>query len=369
MKFGVPKETRPMESRVGLTPASVDSLTRAGQQVLVESGAGLEAHFSDDEYQAAGAQLVYDQSEVFGRADTIVKIGRPTKEEYQCFRPYQVVFSYLHLAVASPDLLETFQEKKLTAIGYECIKKDDGSVPVLRSSSEITGRLAPIIAGDLLGSFRQGRGILLNGIPGAPPADVIILGAGVLGINAARSFYDLGAQVTILDHDLDALQECDRLFGGKIATMFANSHNISKVAQFADVLVCCAAVPGRKAQLLIDRNLLARMNRRSVILDFAINSGGNVMTSRPTTLANPHYLDQDIVHYAVPNVPAMVARTASYAHCNAILPYLLKICEFGVTEAFRQMPDLHRGVNILEGILVHPDVSAALGSRPEVDTK
>ena len=226
--------------------------------------------------------------------------------------------------------------------------------------------MAPIIAGHLMGSFKDGRGILLSGIPGIPPAAVVIIGAGELGINAARAFCNLGAEVTVLDNNIEALQKVDTLFDGKMATMFATPHNISKVVKFADVLLTAAAVPGDRASILVTREMLKTMQRRAIILDMAINSGGNVETSRPTTLADPSYIEEEIVHYCVPNVPSRVARTGSYAYSNAILPYLLKIGELGLEKALKAIPSLKRGVNTLEGELVHSGVEAAMDNDSEV---
>ncbi len=366
MNFGVPKEVRPLEYRVGLTPAAVDALVRAGHQVFVERAAGVSAGFHDRDYQAVGGQIVYSPAEAYGRADVVVKVARPTADEYVHFRHGQAILSFLHLAVASPDLLEALQEYEITAIAYETIQADDGTLPVLLPTSEVAGRMAPIIAGQLLESIEGGRGILLSGIPGTPPAAVVILGAGVLGTNAARAFHGLGAQVTVLDKDMRALQRIDAMFGGQVATMLANPYNIAKAVSFADVLVGAVAVPGERAPILVTRQMVRSMRPRAVIIDFSIDSGGCVETSRPTNHVDPSYIEEGVIHYCVPNVPARVARTASYALSNALLPYLLEIGQRGVAGAVRAIPDLRRGVNVLRGMLAHPGVAAALGREVEV---
>lgn len=366
MDFGVPKEVRPLEYRVGLTPAAVDALVKAGHQVFVERSAGLSANFRDRDYQAVGAQIVYSPSEAYGRADVVIKVARPTREEYVRFRSGQTILSFLHLAVASPDLLEALQKKGITAIAYETIEADDATLPVLLPTSEVAGRMAPVIAGQLLESVEGGRGILLSGIPGTPPAAVVILGAGVLGTNAARAFHGLGAEVTVLDQDMRALQRIDALFAGHVATMVANPYNIAKAVSFADVLVGAVAVPGERAPILVTRAMVRSMRSRAVIIDFSIDSGGCVETSRPTNHVNPSYIEEGVIHYCVPNVPARVARTASYALANAVLPYLLEIGKRGVSGALRAIPELRRGVNVLRGRLAHPRVAAALGRRAEV---
>lgn len=365
MYFGVPKEIRPLECRVGLAPAGVDTLIRSGHTVFIESGAGRKAGFPDNDYQAVGAQIVYSAREVYGRADVVVKIGRPTEEEYDNFRPSQIIFSFLHLAVASPDLMDILREKQITAIGYETMQTDDGILPVLQTTSEIAGRMAPIIAGELLDSIKGGRGILLSGVPGTPSATVVIIGTGILGTNAARVFHNLGAEVTLIDNSMAALQKADTLFNGKIGTMYANPHNITKAVAFADVLICTAATPGGRAPILVTREMLNLMSRRAVVIDFAINSGGNVETSRPTTLADPSFLEAEIIHYCVPNVPSRVARSGSYAHTNAIVPYLQDIGGKELLQVIKKRPALKRGINTFEGKLVHPVVAAALGKKVE----
>lgn len=365
MNFGIPKEVRPLEFRVGLTPAAADSLVRAGHKVLVEHDAGIHAGFVDEDYRQAGAQVVYAAKEAYGRADVVVKVGRPAEEEYKLFQPYQTIMSFLHLAVASPDLVTVLEKERITAIGYETILKDDGTLPLLSPTSEIAGRMSPIIAGDLMGSFKGGRGILLSGIPGIPPAAVVVIGAGVLGFNATRAFHNFGAEVTVLDHDLEALQKIDLFFDGKISTLYATPHNIVKAIKFADVLIASAAVPGGKAPILISREMLKSMRKRAIVLDLAINSGGNLETSRPTNLANPSFVEEDIIHYCVPNVPSRVARTGSYAISNSILPYLLRCAELGIKSAIEEIIELRRGVNTIEGKLVHHGVAKAIGQIAE----
>ncbi|MCB0265515.1 MAG: alanine dehydrogenase [Calditrichaeota bacterium] len=366
MNFGIPKEVRPFEYRVGLTPAAVRSLVRNGHTVYFEHNAGLKAGFTDQEYETAGGKLVYTASEAYGRADVLVKVSRPTEDEYRFFNHQQAIVSFLNLAVASEDLLEQLATSEITAIACETIETNDNKLTVLQALSEITGRMSPVIAGDLLGSFKGGRGILLSGIPGIAPASVVIIGAGVLGCNSARAFRDLGADVTLLDNDLMALRRVDRLFDAKLPTMYANAHNIEKAVKFADVLVTTAASAGEKAPVLITRQMLKSMKSRAIILDFAINSGGNVETSRPTTLADPSFVEEGIIHYCVPNVPSRVSRTSSYALSNALIPYLLQMGELGIDAAIRNNAELKRGVNTFQGKLSHAGVAEALKKDLEV---
>ncbi|MFZ1752746.1 MAG: alanine dehydrogenase [Caldilineaceae bacterium] len=361
MNFGVPRELRPREYRVGLTPAAVDALVKAGHQVFVEREAGNGAGFDDESYQQVGGQIVYTASEAYRRAEIVVKVARPTNEEYTHFRTGQTLLSFLQLAVASPDLLEILQEREITAIGYDTIQTDEGRLPVLLPTSEVAGRMAPIIAGQMLQSAGGGRGILLSGIPGVAPATVVIIGAGMVGRNAASAFYGLGADITILDKDLHALQEVERYFHGRVATLIATPYNLAKVVAFADVLVGASSVAGERAPILVTREMVKTMRPRTAIIDFAIDSGGCVETSRPTNHVNPTFVEEEVIHYCVPNVPALVGRTASYALANAVLPYLLRIGEQGLDGALKGCAELRRGVNTRDGRLVHPAIAAVLG--------
>jgi alanine dehydrogenase len=365
MNFGVPKEVREMENRVGLTPAGVHALVEVGHKVYVERSAGAGAGFSDENYRAMGAEIVYSAEEVYGRADVIVKVTRLAAREHALLREDQTVLCFLHLAVASPDLVEALQQRHITAIAYEMIQTDDGALPVLLTSSEVAGRLAPIIAGNLLSSTRGGRGILLSGVPGVPPAAVVILGAGTVGENAARAFLGLGAQVTILDRTPAKLHRIDELFAGRVTTMYATAYNINRVIEFADVLIGAVLVPGQRAPILVTREMVRRMRTRAVIIDFSIDQGGCVETSRPTTLRDPTFVEEDVIHYCVPNLLAQVARTASHALLNASLPFLYEIGALGVDEAIKRNTALSRGVNVWKGRLVNPEIAQALGMDVE----
>jgi alanine dehydrogenase len=367
MEFGVPREVRDLEMRVGLAPSGVLSLSKAGHQVYVESKAGSGAGFSDEDYRAAGGKIVYTAAEVYGRADIVAKLSRPTQGEHQLFRPGQTIFSFLHLPVASPDLFVALAEREITAVAYEMIEEDNGDMPVLISASQVAGRLAPTIAGQLLRSDRgipgqkQGRGILLGGIPGVPPAAVVIIGGGTLGVSAAGAFVGMGSEVTALDRSLKKLQYIDERFNGRVTTMFANSYNLQRAVKFADVLVGAVLIPGQRAPILVTREMVKSMRSGSVILDFSIDEGGCVETSRPTTLRDSAYMLDGVVHYCVPNMTSVVARTASYAITNAALPYLRAVGEYGVIGAIQRQSALARGINLYQGNLTHLDVAAALG--------
>lgn len=361
--FGVPKEVRDLEMRVGLTPAGVLALTQAGHTVYIEKKAGIGAGFRDEDYRRAGGNIVYNTAELYGRSNIIAKITRPTAEEYHFYNPEQVIFSFLHLAVASPDLFQALTKQAITAIAYETIAEEDGRHPVLLSASEVGGRMAPLIAGHLLRSDQNGPGILLGGIPGVPPAAVVILGGGVLGRNAAQAFLGLGAEVVVLDHNVQVLREVEELMPGRITTMFANTFNIQRAVQFADVLVGGVYVPGSRTPVLVSREMVRGMRDGGVILDFAIDEGGCVETSRPTTLRDPTYIMEGVIHHCVPNVTSACARTTSYAITNAALPYLLAVGEHGLPGATHQVPALKSGINLFKGQLVLPAIAEALGQE------
>ncbi len=367
MNFGVPRERHHDEDRVPLTPSVAHALVEAGHHVYLERGAGRGAGFEDEEYRALGVEVVYSAEEAYRRAEVVLRITRPEADEVGLLSEGQVLMAFLHLAAADPGVVEMLRATGVTAIGYETVQEADGSLPLLRTSSEIAGRLAPILAGEYLSNFHGGRGILLNGSPGIPPADVVILGAGTLGQTAARAFAGLGAQVTVLDRRLEALQTLEAQLPGRVVTLLATPYNIAKAVSYADVLVGAVLVPGQRTPILVTREMLRSMRPRSLILDFSIDQGGCVETSRPTYHRDPIFVEEGILHYCVPNVPARVARTSSHALANALLPYLLELGERGVEEGVRQVPALRRGVNLYRGRWAHPGVAAARGVEPEVD--
>ena len=365
--FGVPKEVRDLEMRVGLTPAGVLALTQADHTVYVEKKAGIGAGFRDEDYHRAGATIIYNTAELYGRSDIIAKVTRPTAEEYHLYHPQQIIFSFLHLAVASPDLLQALTEQEITAVAYEMIAEQDGRHPVLLPASEVAGRMAPLVAGHLLRSDQNGPGILLGGIPGVPAAAVVILGGGELGRNAARVFLGLGAEVVVLDRNVEVLRQLEELMPGRITTMFANTFNIQRAVQFADVLVGAVSVSGSRAPVLVSREMVRGMRDGAVIIDFAIDEGGCVETSRPTTLRDPVYLSEGVIHHCVPNLTAACARTTSYAITNAALPFLLAAGNYGLPAAWQHEPALLSGVNLYRGRLAHAAVAAALGRETAIN--
>jgi alanine dehydrogenase len=359
MNVGIPRERRDLELRVGLTPYGVDLLTRAGHVCYVEREAGLEAGFTDYHYEKAGGRIVYSGEEVYGRAHLVLKVGRPTDEELDWLREEQIITGFLHLAAARHRKVDVLLEKRITAIAYETIERDDGTLPVLRTMSEVAGRMAPQLAATFLQSDHGGRGVLLSGVPGVPPARVAIIGAGVLGTNAARTFLGLGADVFVLDRSLDRLLEVDQEFNGRITTMVAYPFNIARVARFAEVLVGAVLTPGARAPIIITREMVRSMKRGAVILDFSIDQGGCVETGRPTTLRDPVFVEEGVVHFCVPNVPGVVPRTATHAFNNAVWPYLRRIAGVGLEQAVKEMPGLARGIATRDGKIVNETLAAA----------
>ncbi|MCS7053825.1 MAG: alanine dehydrogenase [Ignavibacterium sp.] len=344
MRYGIPKETLFEEKRVGLTPAGVDALVRAGHTVYVETTAGEGSHFSDDEYRNAGAQIVYSAEEAYKRAEVIVKVAPLSESECEMLQENQIVFSFLHLAVGKRKVLDALLQKKITAIGYELIEQDN-RLPVLHSMSEIAGQLAIQVAERQLETFSKGgRGILLGGITGVAPAAVVIIGAGVVGISAAAAALGRGAQVILLDKDVNRLRQIELHFRKRVTTVVANPYTISRGAKFADVLIGAVLIKGEKAPHIVTEDMVKQMKKGAVIVDVSIDQGGCVETSRITTLSDPVYLMHDVIHYCVPNMPAMVARTASYGLNNAALNYLLTIGEEGLTNSLISDQGLAKGV-------------------------
>ena len=359
MNIGIPKERRDLERRVGLTPYGVELLARAGHSCYVEKEAGLGAGFTDYHYERAGGRIVYSGEEVYGRADLVLTAVRPTEEELDWLREGQIIAGLLHLAAARRRKVEVLLEKRITAIAYETIEEDDGTLPVLHTMSEVAGRMAPQLAATFLQSDHGGRGVLLSGVPGIPSARVAILGAGVLGTNAAHTFLGLGANVFMLDRNLEKLRHIDQMFNGRITTMISYPFNIARVARFAEVLIGAILTPGARAPIIVTREMVRSMKKGAVILDFSIDQGGCVETSRPTTLRDPVFIEEGVVHFCVPNVPGAVPRTATHAFNNAIWPYIRRIAEVGMEQALQELPALARGVATRDGEIVNATLAAA----------
>jgi alanine dehydrogenase len=351
MNIGIPKERRPFEFRVGLSPAGVEMLTQNGHTVYIEHEAGLGAGFSDAEYEKVGARLVYSGEEAYGRADLLLKVARPLKEELDWIRPESIIAGLLHLASAQQDKIDVLIEKKVTSIAYEQIRAEDGSLPVLQPFSQIGGAMTAQIAARLLQNNEGGKGILMGGMPGVPPAEIVIIGAGVVGTSATQMFLGMGAHVTIIDQKFSALQKIWDRFPN-IVTMLSTKRNIERAVAYADVVVGAILTSGQRAPVLVTRDMVRSMKPRSVIMDISIDEGGCVETSRPTSHERPVYTEEGVLHYCVPNIPGAVARTATHAFVNCAMPYIMEIADGGMDGVLNN-PFIEPAVNTHDGKYLH----------------
>jgi alanine dehydrogenase len=358
MRIGVPKEIKTHEYRVGLTPAGVRELVTHGHGVLVEPSAGVGIGFSDDAYRAAGAEIAAD---VFA-ADMVVKVKEPLPQEIARLRRGQVLFTYLHLA-ADAEQTRGLLKSGATCIAYETVTDRAGTLPLLAPMSEVAGRMAVQVGAHCLEREQGGAGILLGGVPGVPPAKVVVLGGGVAGTNAARMAVGLEASVTIIDRSLPRLKELDLQFGPRATTLFATTEAIEHAVLGADLVIGAVLVPGAAAPKLVTRAMVQRMRAGSVLVDIAIDQGGCFETSRPTTHADPTYVEDGVVHYCVTNMPGAVARTSTFALTNATLPFVLALAGKGWRQALADDPHLAAGLNIHDGQVTHQAVATALGLR------
>ena len=359
MDIGIPKQRRPFDYRAGLTPMGVKLLTEFGHRVYVERDAGQGSGFADERYREAGAQIVYSVEEVYGRAEMILTVSRPLLPEFELLREGHILCGFLHMAVAHPRKIEILLERGVTAIAYETIQDADGHLPVLTAASQIAGRMIASIAAQLLQNHEGGHGILIGGVPGVPAANVVILGAGIVGTNAAKVFEAMGANLYILDTDLRKLQLLED-HGSRAHTVVAHDFNIAKAVKRADVLVGAVLIPGARAPHVVTREMVRTMKPRSVIMDVSIDQGGCIETSRPTTYQSPTYIDEGVIHYCVPNMTGVIARTTTHAVNNAAWPYILEIAQKGLELALIGDPALRQGLNTHNGAIVHPALRESL---------
>ena len=362
MLIGVPKEIKNSEFRVGMVPAGVRLLIRAGHQVLIQKGAGLGSGITDEEYVEAGASLVRSATRVYMQAEMIVKVKEPLPEEYGLLQKDQILFTYLHLAPA-PELTKALMESGCIGMAYETIQLKDGSLPLLNPMSEVAGRIAPQVGAHYLERVNGGRGVLLGGVPGVERGRVTIIGGGVVGANAARIAVGLGAVVYVLDNNPRRLACLDDIFGNTINTVQSNSENISRLVRESDLVIGAVLIPGAKAPALVTREMIGAMPAGSVVVDVAIDQGGCFETSRPTTHQKPVYVIDDVIHYCVANIPGVVGRTSTFALTNVTLPYALEIANKGLKRAALENPALALGVNVFQGEITCPGVAEAL-DRP-----
>ncbi|MEV5028472.1 alanine dehydrogenase [Paenibacillus sp. LPE1-1-1.1] len=358
MIVGVPKEIKQSEYRVALTPAGVTVLFAAGHKVLVETGAGSGSGFEDSDYLREGAEIIMTASEVWARAEMIMKVKEPLAEEFAYFREGLLLFTYLHLA-AAPDLTRALIDKGVTGIAYETIQLANGSLPLLTPMSEVAGRMSVQVGAQFLEAFNGGRGVLLGGVPGVPPAEVVIIGGGIVGTNAAKIALGMGANVVILERSADRMRYLDDIFGGRVHTLMSSPYHIAEAVAKADLLIGAVLIPGARAPHLVTEAMVQGMKKGAVIVDVAVDQGGSIATvDRPTTHKDPIYMKHGVVHYAVANIPGAVPRTSTFALTNVTIPYALDLANQGM-EAVRRSIPLQKGVNTHAGRVTYEPVAAA----------
>ncbi|HWR47602.1 MAG TPA: alanine dehydrogenase [Pseudonocardiaceae bacterium] len=358
MKIGVPRELKIHEYRVAITPAGVLELTRRGHELLVERGAGVGCAFPDEDYVAAGARIVPQHDDVWAEAEMVLKVKEPVPQEYHRMRKGQVLFTYLHLA-ASAECADALVDAGIDAIAYETVQLPDGSLPLLAPMSEVAGRMAPQVGAHCLERMQGGRGVLLGGVSGVPAGKVAVLGAGVSGMNAATIALGLQAEVVVLDTNINRLREIDFMYRGHLQTVASNAYEVEKACLWADLVIGAVLVPGARTPTLVSHDLVGRMRPGSVLVDIAIDQGGCFADSRPTTHAEPTFTVHNSVFYCVANMPGAVPHTSTYALTNVTLPYICALADKGLRQAVHDDPALARGVNVVRGSVVLPEVARA----------
>jgi alanine dehydrogenase len=358
MVIGLLKEIKPNENRVALLPAGVELLIAHGHKVLVEKNAGLASGFPDELYRKAGAKIIQTASEVYDAADMIMKVKEPIKSEYKLIKKDQIIFTYFHFA-ASKELTQAMMKSNAVCIAYETVQKDDGSLPLLIPMSEVAGRMAPQEGAKYLEKPMGGRGILLGGIPGVEPADVVVLGGGVVGQNAARIAAGFGARVTILDNNLHKLRYLDDVMPRNVQTLASNPYNIRKMVSRADIVIGAVLIPGAKAPKLVTKEMLKEMKEGSVIVDVSVDQGGCIETCHPTTHENPTYVVDGVLHYCVANMPGAVPFTSTVALTNSTLPYAIEIANNGWEKAVKVNREIRLGLNMAYGKITYQHVAEA----------
>jgi alanine dehydrogenase len=361
MRIGIPREIKNHENRVAITPGGVEMLKNAGHELFVETSAGAGSGFPDQEYAAKGALIVGSAAEVWNQAEMIMKVKEPQTAEYGYFREGLILFTYLHLANES-ELTKALKESGVIAIAYETIQLEDRSLPLLTPMSEVAGRMAVQLGSQFLEKTHGGKGIVLGGVPGVAPGEVVIIGGGIVGTNAAKLALGTGARVTILDLNPDRLRYLDDIFGGRVATIMSNPYNIAQAVRKADLLIGAVLIPGARAPKLVDEDMVKAMSSGSVIVDVAIDQGGSIGTvDRVTTHSEPTYLKHGVLHYAVANIPGAVPRTSTLALTNVTIPFAMQIAGKGFKRALRDNKALYRGVNIAGGAVTYEAVARDLG--------
>jgi alanine dehydrogenase len=360
MIIGIPRELKEAETRVSTTPSGVAEYAQRGHQILVEHSAGTASGFSDGEYAAAGATIVPDHAEVFAQAEMIVKVKEPVSAEYDLLREGQILLAFLHLAAGEP-LTRVLLQRRVTAIAYETVQLADGSLPLLTPMSEVAGRMAPQVGAQYLTATHDGRGLLLGGVAGSPPAAVLVLGGGTAGTSAAEIALGMGAMVTIMDISIGRLRRLEHLLHGRFVTLASNRQHVADAVAASDLLIGAVLIPGGRAPTLVTREMVASMRSGSVIVDLAIDQGGCVESSRPTRLHDPAFVESGVIHYGVTNMPAAVPRTSTVALSNVTLPYGVQLADLGFMQTISRDQALARGVNTFDGEVTYRSVADSLG--------
>jgi len=362
MIIAVPKEIKNNENRVALTAAGTEILKKAGNQVLIEKNAGQGSGISDEEYKKSGAEIIADKKDLFDQAEMIIKVKEPLKEEYELFKEGQILFTYLHLA-ADQKLTEVLKEKSVTAVAYETVQKEDGELPLLTPMSEVAGKLSVQAAAAFLEKPKGGSGMLLGGVPGVKPAKVVVIGGGIVGRNAAKIALGMGADVTIMDIKQSTMRYIDDIFQGRIKTIMSNQSHVAEEVSQADVVVGAVLIPGAKAPSLVTEEMIKNMNEGSVVVDVAIDQGGCIEGTYPTTHDDPVFKKYGVTHYSVANMPGAVARTSTFALTNATLPYIKKLASLGLKKAMINDYSLALGLNVYQSEIICRAVAESFGQE------
>jgi len=361
MNIGVINESSKIENRAALSPSGVSLLVERGHSVYIQAGAGLKSGYSNEEYSSQGAQIVFTKEEVFGRSDLVLNISPLDDEECQLVKKNQILFGFHHLAVAHKKKVQELLSKKVSMIGYEIVQDDDMTLPFLESLSEIAGQMCLVISGHYLQTSQSGRGIVIGGVVSVPPASAVIVGSGVLARSAIKAMLGAGAHTIALGTRMNRLRELEEMTSGRVITLFASKYNLARMVKVADILIGAVLRPGEKAPVMITKEMVKSMKKGSVIIDLAIDQGGCIETSRPTTLELPTYEEEGVIHYCVPNITSSVSRTSTKVLSNLVTSYVIEIAETGIERALENNPSLQRGVYLHQGKIVKKKIAERFG--------
>jgi alanine dehydrogenase len=361
MNVGVINESFKIENRAGLSPSGVSFLTEKGQMVYVQAGAGLKAGYTNEDYAAQGAKIVFTEEEVFGRSDIVLNISPLHQEEAKFVQTGQTLFGFHHLAVSKKPVVEELLGKSATMIGYEIVEQEDEVLPFIESLSEVAGQMCLAIAAHYLQTNQGGRGMIIGGVVSVPPATVVVIGSGVLARSAAKALLGAGAHTIVIGHNMDRLRKIEEMTRGRVQTMIGSKYNLARMTRVADVLIGAVLRPGERAPVMITREMIKEMRKGSVVIDLAIDQGGCIETSRPTTLDHPTFIEDGIIHYCVPNFTSAVSRTSTKVLSNTVVRYLHQIGDFGTDDVLKKNSELARGVYMYKGAIIKKNIAERFG--------